>query len=48
VDGQWHDLIDPHPIAPRTCRSRSEFDPDYIPNQVQVMTVRPGATGLCT
>jgi hypothetical protein len=38
VDGQWHDLIDPHPIAPTECCSRSEFDPDYIPDPVQVMT----------
>jgi hypothetical protein len=40
VDGQWHDSIDPHPIAPRERRSRSEFDPDYIPDPVQVMTAR--------
>jgi hypothetical protein len=40
VDDQWHDPIDPHPIAPRECRSRSEFDPDYILNLVQVMTTR--------
>jgi hypothetical protein len=38
VDGQWHDPMDPHPIAPRECRSRSEFNPDYISNPVQVMT----------
>jgi hypothetical protein len=39
VGGQWHDPIDPHPIAPRERRSRSEFDPYYIPNLVQLMTV---------
>jgi hypothetical protein len=38
VDGQWHDPIDPHPIAPKERHSGSEFDPDYIPNPVQVMT----------
>jgi hypothetical protein len=38
IDSVWHDPIDPHPIAPREQRSRSEFDPDYISNPVQVMT----------
>jgi hypothetical protein len=40
VDGQWHDPLDPHPIAPRECRSRSEFDPDYILNPIQLMATR--------
>jgi hypothetical protein len=40
VGGQWHDPIDPHPIAPREHRSGLEFDPDYILNLVQVMTTR--------
>jgi hypothetical protein len=40
VDGEWHDPIDPHPIAPRERCSRSEFDLDYISNPIQVMTSR--------
>jgi hypothetical protein len=40
MDGKWHDPIDPHPIAPRECRSRLEFDSDYILNPVQVMSTR--------
>jgi hypothetical protein len=40
VDGQWHDPIDSHPNTPRERHSRLEFDPDYIPDSVQVMTTR--------
>jgi hypothetical protein len=38
VGGHWHNPIDPHIIPPRESRSRSEFDPDYVPNPSQVMT----------
>jgi hypothetical protein len=40
VDGEWHDPIYPYPTAPRERHSRLEFDPDYIPNPVKVMTTR--------
>jgi hypothetical protein len=39
VGGVWHDQIDPHHFATRESQSRLEFDLDYIPNPVQVMTM---------
>jgi hypothetical protein len=40
VGGQWHDLIDPHPLPHRESRSKLEFDPEYVANPSQVMTTR--------
>jgi hypothetical protein len=40
VGGQWHDPIDSHLFHPRECSSRSDIDPDYVPNQSYVMTTR--------
>jgi hypothetical protein len=34
VGGVWHNLIDPHPFAPRESLSRLEFD--RIMNRIQV------------
>ena len=40
VDGKWQDPLDPFPVEPRQSHSREEFDPDYEPEQRQVMHTR--------
>ena len=38
VDRVWQEPLDPHPFPQRETRSRSEFDPDYVPNPIWVKT----------
>ena len=37
VDGRWQDPLDPHPFPQRESRSQDALDPDYEPEQRQVM-----------
>ena len=39
-DGRWQDLLDPHPFPQRDRRSMEVLDPDYEPEQRQVMKTR--------
>jgi len=39
-DGRWQDPLDPHPFPQRDCRSMEALDPDYEPEQHQVMKTR--------
>ena len=39
-DGRWHDPLDPHPFPQRDRRSMEALDPDYEPEQHQVMKTR--------
>ena len=36
-DGRWQDPLDPHPFPQRDRRSMEALDPDYEPEQCQVM-----------
>ena len=38
VGGVWLDPLDPHTFSQRERRSRSEFDPDYVPSPIRVKT----------
>ena len=38
VGGVWQDPLDPHPFPERERRSRSEFDPDYVPSPIRAKT----------
>ena len=40
VDGRWQDPLDPHPFPQRESRSQDALDPDYEPEQRQVMNTR--------
>ena len=40
VDGRWHDPLDPHTFPQRESRSMEALDPDYEPEQRQVMNTR--------
>ena len=40
VDGRWQDPLDPHPFPQRDHRSMEALDPDYKPEQRQVMNTR--------
>ena len=37
VDGRWQDPLDPHTFSHRKSRSQDALDPDYEPEQCQVM-----------
>ena len=37
VNGRWQDLLDRHPFPQRERRSMEALDPDYEPEQCQVM-----------
>ena len=37
VGGRWQDPLDPHPFPQRESRSMEALDPDYEPEQCQVM-----------
>ena len=37
VGGRWQDPLDPHPFPQRESRSMEALDPDYEPEQRQVM-----------
>ena len=39
-DGRWQDPLDPHPFPQRDRRSMEALDPDYEPEQHQVMKTR--------
>ena len=38
--GRWQDPLDPHPFPQRESRSMEVLDPDYEPEQHQVMNTR--------
>ena len=40
VDGKWQDPLDPHTFSQRESRSQDALDPDYEPEQHQVMNTR--------
>ena len=40
VNSRWQDPIDPHPVPQRERCSMEELDPDYEPEQRQVMNTR--------
>jgi len=40
VDGRWQDPLDPHTFSQRERRSQDALDPDYKPEQRQVMNTR--------
>ena len=40
VDGRWQDPLDPHPFPQREHRSMEALDPDYEPEQRQVMNTQ--------
>ena len=37
VNGRWEDPLDPHPVPQRERLSMEALDPDYEPEQCQVM-----------
>jgi len=39
-DDRWQDPLDPHPFPQRYCRSMEVLDPDYEPEQRQVIKTR--------
>ena len=40
VNGRWEDPLDPHPVLQREHHSMEALDPDYEPEQRQVMKTR--------